>query len=142
MMLFALFAANESDHIDDVDDFLTGLDVVGEEIAATRFATGDEEELIERAARMGEVPLLLLHGERDSILGPENSHMVRALAGKGEVGTFPEADHLLAEVAHELEADRLGHLDQREAGVDERRLQRRDDPEQQRVAGRADRKSG
>ena len=57
----------------------------------------------EEAARMGEVPLLLLHGERDSILGPENSMMVQALAGHGEVRTFPDADHLMAEVADELE---------------------------------------
>ena len=52
---------------------------------------------------MGSVPLLLLHGERDSILGPENSMMVQALAGHGEVRTFPDADHLLAEVADEIE---------------------------------------
>lgn len=57
----------------------------------------------EEAARMGNVPLLLLHGERDSILGPENSMMVQALAGHGEVRTFPDADHLLAEVADEIE---------------------------------------
>ena len=57
----------------------------------------------EEAGRMGPVPLLLLHGERDSILGPENSMMVQALAGHGEVKTFPDADHLLAEVADEIE---------------------------------------
>ncbi|MEZ5164968.1 MAG: alpha/beta family hydrolase [Acidimicrobiales bacterium] len=56
----------------------------------------------EQAARIGDVPLLLLHGERDSILGPENSMMVRALAGTGEVRTFPGADHLLAEAADEI----------------------------------------
>jgi pimeloyl-ACP methyl ester carboxylesterase len=56
----------------------------------------------EQAGRMGDVPLLLLHGERDSILGPENSMMVQTLAGHGEVRTFPGADHLLAEVADEL----------------------------------------
>ena len=57
----------------------------------------------EEAGRMGEVPLLLLHGERDSILGPENSMMVQALAGHGEVRTFPDTDHLMAEAADELE---------------------------------------
>ncbi len=35
-MALALFAMNESDHIDDVEDFLTALDVVGEEVVATR----------------------------------------------------------------------------------------------------------
>ena len=58
----------------------------------------------EEAARMGSVPLLLLHGERDSILGPENSMMVQSLAGHGEVHTFPETDHLMAEAADEIEA--------------------------------------
>ena len=53
---------------------------------------------------MGSVPLLLLHGERDSILGPENSMMVQALAGHGEVKTFPDTDHLMAEAADEIEA--------------------------------------
>lgn len=58
----------------------------------------------EEAARIGSVPLLLLHGERDSILGPENSMMVRSLAGTGEVRTFPDTDHLMAEAADELAA--------------------------------------
>jgi hypothetical protein len=56
----------------------------------------------EEASRIGDTPLLLLHGERDSILGPENSMMVRTLAGTGEVRTYPDADHLLAEVADEI----------------------------------------
>lgn len=58
----------------------------------------------EQAARMGDIPLRLLHGERDSILGPENSMMVQSLAGHGEVTTFPDADHLLAEVGEEIGA--------------------------------------
>lgn len=56
----------------------------------------------EEASRIGTTPLLLLHGENDSILGPENSVMVQQLAGTGELRTFPGADHLLAEVADEL----------------------------------------
>ncbi|MEO0495498.1 MAG: dienelactone hydrolase family protein [Actinomycetota bacterium] len=56
----------------------------------------------EEAARMGDTPLLLLHGEQDSILGPENSMMVQALAGHGEVRTFPGTDHLMAEAADEI----------------------------------------
>ena len=56
----------------------------------------------EEAARIGDTPLLLLHGERDSILGPENSMMVRTLAGTGEVRVFPDTDHLLAEAADEI----------------------------------------
>lgn len=56
----------------------------------------------EEAARIGSTPLLLLHGERDSILGPENSMMVQAIAGTGEVKTFPDTDHLMAEAAEEI----------------------------------------
>ncbi|MFT5204067.1 MAG: pimeloyl-ACP methyl ester carboxylesterase [Candidatus Aldehydirespiratoraceae bacterium] len=56
----------------------------------------------EEAARIGDTPLLLLHGERDSILGPENSMMVQSLAGTGEVRTFPDTDHLMAEAAEEI----------------------------------------
>lgn len=58
----------------------------------------------EEAERMGPVPLLLLHGERDSILGPENSAMVQMLAGHGDIRLFPDTDHLMAEAADELEA--------------------------------------
>ncbi len=56
----------------------------------------------EEAGQMGSVPLLLLHGERDSILGPENSVMVQTLAGHGEVRTFPDTDHLMIEAADEI----------------------------------------
>jgi len=56
----------------------------------------------EEAARIGDTPLLLLHGERDSILGPENSMMVQSLAGAGEVRMFPDTDHLMAEAADEI----------------------------------------
>lgn len=56
----------------------------------------------EEVARIGDTPLLLLHGERDSILGPENSMMVQSLAGAGEVRMFPDTDHLMAEAANEI----------------------------------------
>jgi len=56
----------------------------------------------EEASRIGDTPLLLLHGERDSILGPENSMMVQSLAGTGEVRMFPDTDHLMAEAADEI----------------------------------------
>lgn len=41
-------------------------------------------------------PLLLFHGDRDEILPPESSDMVRALAGTGELITIPGDGHLLA----------------------------------------------
>lgn len=56
----------------------------------------------EDASQIGDTPLLLVHGERDSIIGPENSRMVQMLAGHGDVRTYPGADHLLAQVAEEL----------------------------------------
>ncbi len=58
----------------------------------------------EKAGDLGDVPLLLLHGERDSILGPENSLMVQSLAGRGDLRTFPGTDHLMVEAADEIEA--------------------------------------
>jgi len=59
----------------------------------------------EEASAMGDVPLLLVHGGSDSILGPENSELVRTLAGHGEVVIIAGADHLLAE-----QPDRLAEL--------------------------------
>ncbi|MDH3754073.1 MAG: dienelactone hydrolase family protein [Acidimicrobiia bacterium] len=50
----------------------------------------------EDAGRL-DVPLLFLHGGSDRILGAENSHMVRAIAGRGEVEVLAGADHLLLE---------------------------------------------
>lgn len=41
-------------------------------------------------------PLLLFHGDRDEILPAESSHMVRAIAGAGEVIVVPGDGHLLA----------------------------------------------
>ena len=73
----------------------------GHAVGVVTFAT--QSAGCEEAGRMGPVPLLLLHGERDAILGPENSMMVQALAGHGDVRTFPDTDHLMAEAADELE---------------------------------------
>jgi predicted alpha/beta hydrolase family esterase len=41
-------------------------------------------------------PLLLFHGDRDEILPPEASEMVRMIAGSGEVVHLPGDGHLLA----------------------------------------------
>lgn len=56
----------------------------------------------EAAQYLGDVPLLLLHGDRDRILGPENSSMVQMMAGGGEIMILPGADHLLVEAATEI----------------------------------------
>lgn len=58
----------------------------------------------EHADRLGATPLLLIHGDRDSILPPEASEAVLHLAGgAGELVILPGADHLLAEAAAEVE---------------------------------------
>lgn len=56
----------------------------------------------EDAGQTRGVPLLLLHGEQDRILGPENSLMVQSLAGHGEVRMLAGADHLMIESAEEI----------------------------------------
>ncbi|HZJ26916.1 MAG TPA: alpha/beta hydrolase [Acidimicrobiia bacterium] len=58
-------------------------------------------------ALRSDVPLLLLHGDRDELLPPETSAVVQMLAGRGEVEILPGAGHLLTEAHDELRA-RLG----------------------------------
>ena len=54
-----------------------------------------------------DVPVLLLHGDRDSILPPDTSFIVRMLIGHGEVEILPGTGHLMTEAADHLR-DRLG----------------------------------
>ncbi len=62
----------------------------------------------EDAGTLGDdVPVLLLHGDRDEILPPDTSAVVRMLIGHGEVEILPGAGHLLSEAADHLRA-RLG----------------------------------
>jgi pimeloyl-ACP methyl ester carboxylesterase len=63
---------------------------------ATQSAGCEAAELLEG------IPLLLVHGERDEILSPNDSAMVRSLAGHGELRLFPNAGHQLNEVHTEL----------------------------------------
>lgn len=49
----------------------------------------------ELAGGLQDTPLLLFHGERDEILPPEASEMVRMIAGTGEVVRIPGDGHLL-----------------------------------------------
>ena len=50
----------------------------------------------EPAAGLQGMPFLLFHGDRDEILPPEASDMVRMIAGCGEVVRLPGDGHLLA----------------------------------------------
>lgn len=50
----------------------------------------------EVAGALGERPLLLFHGDHDEILPAESSHMVRAIAGHGDVVILEGDGHLLA----------------------------------------------
>jgi hypothetical protein len=47
-------------------------------------------------------PLLLFHGDRDELLPPATSEMVRMLAGQGELVVLAGSGHLLTEGASEL----------------------------------------
>jgi alpha-beta hydrolase superfamily lysophospholipase len=61
----------------------------------------------EDGAALGDTPLLLLHGDRDEILPPDTSAVVRALVGHGELVILPGAGHLLVE-AHDQLREVLG----------------------------------
>ncbi len=49
-----------------------------------------------------DVPVLLLHGDRDEILPPDASYMVRMLIGHGDVELLTGTGHLLTEVGDHL----------------------------------------
>lgn len=49
-------------------------------------------------------PLLMFHGDRDSILPVEASEVVRAIAGTGDLRVMPGDDHLLAR-SHQVMLD-------------------------------------
>lgn len=54
-----------------------------------------------------DVPVLLLHGDRDEILPADTSRVVQMLVGHGEIEILPGAGHLLSESADHLRS-RLG----------------------------------
>jgi pimeloyl-ACP methyl ester carboxylesterase len=56
----------------------------------------------EDAAALGDVPLLLIHGDRDELLPVAASEAVRMLAGHGELVVLPGAGHLLLGAEEEL----------------------------------------
>jgi alpha/beta superfamily hydrolase len=56
----------------------------------------------EDGAALGDTPLLLLHGDRDEILPPDTSAVVRSLVGHGELVILPGAGHLLVEANDQL----------------------------------------
>ena len=63
----------------------------------------------EDAAMLGDdVPVLLLHGDRDEILPADTSRVVQMLIGHGEIEILPGAGHLLSESADHLRS-RLGN---------------------------------
>ena len=55
----------------------------------------------EQADRLA-CPLLLFHGDRDELLPPATSEMVRMVAGRGELVVLAGSGHLLSEAASEL----------------------------------------
>lgn len=67
----------------------------------------------EVAATLDDTPLLLIHGDQDTILGPENSAMVAQMAGKGDLRIVQGAGHGLQEARDELIATIDAWLDDR-----------------------------
>jgi pimeloyl-ACP methyl ester carboxylesterase len=54
------------------------------------------------ASELGGIPLLLLHGDRDEVLTPDNSAMVRMMAGYGDFRIIEGAGHGLETARDEL----------------------------------------
>src|SRR5438552_7459950 len=67
----------------------------------------------ETAGALGDIPLLLLHGERDELLPVEASEAVRTLAGHGEVVVLPDTGHLLLGVEQALRERLLAWIEER-----------------------------
>lgn len=57
-----------------------------------------------------DIPLRFFHGDRDELLAPECSFVVRELAGHGEVVVLPGEGHLLAGAGEALLAELLAWL--------------------------------
>jgi acetyl esterase/lipase len=70
----------------------------------------------EQASELGDIPLLLFHGDRDELLPPETSAVVQMLAGHGEIVYLPGAGHLLTEATDEIRERLLEWLPARFAG--------------------------
>lgn len=64
----------------------------------------------ENAAALAPTPLLLLHGDRDQVLAPDNSLMVRTMAGYGDIEILTGGDHGLVDVRDALWDRTLGFL--------------------------------
>lgn len=56
----------------------------------------------ETASALGDIPLLLLHGDRDELLPVAASEAVRTLAGHGDLVVLPGTGHLLLGVEEEI----------------------------------------
>ncbi len=67
----------------------------------------------ETASALGDVPLLLLHGDQDELLPVEASEAVRTLAGHGDVVVLPGTGHLLLGVEEDLRRRLFGWIDER-----------------------------
>ena len=68
------------------------------------------------ANQLGDIPLLLLHGDRDEVLTPDNSAMVRMMAGYGDFRIIEGAGHGLESARDELIALLDEWIDDRFAG--------------------------
>lgn len=67
----------------------------------------------ESVAELAPTPLVLFHGDRDIILPPESSLMVRTMAGAGDLRIIPGADHGFAEGRQQLYDELVAWIDER-----------------------------
>lgn len=67
----------------------------------------------EQAAELAPTPLVLFHGDRDVILPPESSLMVRTMAGAGDLRIIPGGDHGFAEGREQLYDELVAWIDDR-----------------------------
>ncbi len=56
----------------------------------------------EYSSELTPMPFVMFHGDRDLVLGPENSHLVAQMAGQGEVRVVTGADHNFSGFGDEL----------------------------------------
>lgn len=66
----------------------------------------------EQAEELAGRPLLLFHGDRDELLPPQASEMVRFIAGSGELVLLPGEGHLLANAGDVMLARTLAFVEE------------------------------
>jgi pimeloyl-ACP methyl ester carboxylesterase len=66
----------------------------------------------EQADELSGRPMLMFHGDRDELLPPQASEMVRFIAGAGELVLLPGEGHLLSGAGDVMLARTLAFVDE------------------------------